>query len=112
MPEALAFAKGMEWLVVVVVLPFFWFVLDRYLTAQKEKLKKMSDMQERDERSLTDLQERIVKLEASYVTKSELVTLLQKLEDSIEMRFDRSFEKLERSMMNMFELRDKHDNKK
>lgn len=90
-----------KWLggfLVVVFLPFMSWLSTKFLKNQDEKFTEHDRKIETLARRNQDLSERLVKIEANAVSKGELLELLRRLEDSIEDRFNKSFERLETTL--------------
>lgn len=87
--------KGVAWFMGLVFLPFAGWLGGKYLKTQDSKFGEHEAKIETLSRRNQDLSERLIKVEANAVTKGELLDLLRRLEDSIEDRFNKSFERLE-----------------
>lgn len=110
MTEIIAFLKGVGWLFVFALVPVAGWIAKKFFSDQDKRFVNVGtelgvalDKIDRQKDKTIELSERLVKLEANSVTKTELIELLRKLEDSIEARFDRSFNKLEASLNKLLE---------
>jgi len=106
------------WVVNLVILPVVWIMVQRLMKARDETIQEMKQKSEKQETEqkqrmdkieveLKNSHDRVIRLEASSVTKSELIEILRDLEEAIEQRFDKSFEKLEKSFERLIERKDK-----
>lgn len=95
------------WVVNVIIIPIVWLIVQRLMKARDESIKEMKQKIKEQESDIKNTHDRVIKLEASSVTKSELIEILRNLEEAIEQRFDKSFEKLEKSFERLVERKDK-----
>lgn len=95
--------KGLAWFIGVCFLPLAGWLGGKYLKAQDDRFKEQDNELMALKNKSQELSERMVRLEANSVSRIELLDLLRKLEDSIEERFDRSFNRLEATLNKIIE---------
>lgn len=112
--------------ILVVMLPFIgWLgkkgfnMWEEKLDALQKQLDNLSDKHVDSSERIEDhidnlkdkdfeLQSKIIQLEASSVSRNELLEHLSSLESSLEARFDRSFTRLEETVNKIIDKLDRH----
>lgn len=95
------------WLLQFIILPLGWIIGQKLMKTRDDAIKDMKDKIKQQDEELKSTHDRVIKLEASSVSKSELIEILRNLEEAIEQRFDKSFEKLEKSFERLVDRQDK-----